>query len=813
MKSHTTRRMKIEPFPWLRDYFIDMRKLYAKLTLGKIYYTIFGEIFKIIANYEKMFEPDSDSEDENSRLFKEMTLERNKILTKGEPGVGCDWSRALFKMYSIVFFVHLKLVKPGDSIENVILQQHIELRGLNISPKKLQAMLEKFGDKCLLILDGLDEHGFGKNEDVLKIIRNEKLLDCGLVVSSRPHSINEIKGYFPTIVRVDGFDEKDAERFASHFFTDKNKITQILQFKPSDSREDFPIYQCPILLSFLCCLVSENEIDLSDRNITIGSLYWRMVKCLYKKYTIRKGTSFTESGFAKIMKSVGKLALHTLISNNPLLQRNEVLRIAGEFAFEYGFFAGHEDFKPSSDPTADMCVTYVHRSIEEFFGSYGFIQALDDGKSIDEIFGSVAYTAKRIDFGILDTNIIGQIYPAMNIQESLSDKDNLKVDFFKDVFERCEHVCGIHIVHPPVCEAEVISRLLTPSLLNKLTTISIGESSLAWDISTDLFTILIDCANAESCHRDLNTLLTHDEVLRRNPQVCVRITSGGDLDLGTLIQKQKNHLDLVSCDSNGTLFAFGGFPLCPHFSHFSALGFCIDESVPQAFMKAVKEGKLPNLQRIQLNDCVLSDLDLRYTSTSEWPEIAEFSFETRGKWNLVRKLVLKLTELAVYESSGESLHINHVISTRLENLSALRLGLRDTHNLQCLSEMLKQGKFSNLSELHVENSSEDNIIELDKFLEKPTTVKLQNLALLNFRMSTQELEILSEKLASVQLNELNINRSFGLTGHLAVLLPPAYVVRREGNSFTLFVCPHLGGGTHPIIFFFFYSHDALQHYP
>ena len=36
-------------------------------------------------------------------------------------------------------------------------------------------------------------------------------------------------------------------------------------------------------------------------------------------------------------------------------------------------------------------------------------------------------------------------------------------------------------------------------------------------------------------------------------------------------------------------------------------------------------------------------------------------------------------------------------------------------------------------------------------------------------------------------------------------LPPAYVVRREGNSFTLFVCPHLGGV--PI------SHNALQHFP
>ena len=39
------------------------------------------------------------------------------------------------------------------------------------------------------------------------------------------------------------------------------------------------------------------------------------------------------------------------------------------------------------------------------------------------------------------------------------------------------------------------------------------------------------------------------------------------------------------------------------------------------------------------------------------------------------------------------------------------------------------------------------------------------------------------------------------------LLPPAYVVRREGNSFTLLVCPHLGGGGVPI------SHNALQHFP
>ena len=30
-----------------------------------------------------------------------------------------------------------------------------------------------------------------------------------------------------------------------------------------------------------------------------------------------------------------------------------------------------------------------------------------------------------------------------------------------------------------------------------------------------------------------------------------------------------------------------------------------------------------------------------------------------------------------------------------------------------------------------------------------------------------------------------------------ILLPPAYVVRREGNSFTLLVCPQLGGVSQP----------------
>ena len=62
---------------------------------------------------------------------------------------------------SIVFLVFLNLMNPGDSIENMIIQQTPALEGMCVRKDKIAGMLETFGGQCLLILDGLDEHSFG----------------------------------------------------------------------------------------------------------------------------------------------------------------------------------------------------------------------------------------------------------------------------------------------------------------------------------------------------------------------------------------------------------------------------------------------------------------------------------------------------------------------------------------------------------------------------------------------------------------------------------------------------------------------------
>ena len=183
-----------------------------------------------------------------------------KVLMKGDPGMGktslCkkiawDWARRLFTAVSVTFLVLLKLVKPDDAIKNVIINQNPYIEGLNISKEKLQSILETFGNRCLLILDGLDEHALGANQDVLKIIRGQKLLNCNIMVTSRLHSSRQIERYFPAIVRVEGFTRDKAEQFASKILTDQQKIDAVLRFNPTNFREDVPIYKCPILLSFV----------------------------------------------------------------------------------------------------------------------------------------------------------------------------------------------------------------------------------------------------------------------------------------------------------------------------------------------------------------------------------------------------------------------------------------------------------------------------------------------------------------------------------------------------------------------------------
>ena len=641
--------MKIEPFPWLRDYYVDMNKLYTELILEKIEYEVLGARRQRLKDYKGMF---------GSSV-------RDKILIKGDPGmgkttlgkkVGWDWARGLFKMFSLVFFIFLKFVQPGESIENVIIKQNPELEGLGVSPQKLRSLLERFGNRCLLILDGLDEHGLGKNIDVVKIIRKQKLLDCGIIVSSRPHSTRKIELHFPVVVGVEGFDRNQAERFASNFFKDENKIKQVMEFRPSDSREQFPIQQCPILLSFFCFLVAEQKINLSDKTINMGDIYTRLVKCLFKKYAIRKRNAYKADDFKEVMKSVGQLALRTLISNNPLLKRNEVLKVVGQFAFEYGLFAGHEDIRLCCDPTSDLYVTYPHRSLEEFFGSFGFLQALNDWKMVDDILGShcekpifmvnplvfrfmlwflsssdfdflrngkgydklTSYVAERIDSEVLDPDKIVQRYSAIDmLPEEPFDNSTIR-QFFHDTLIKCKLVRIVKLTGRSIFFRHVdqFLDLIGKDFFHRLTKFIIGYDTFRVREIDNNSPILSIYAHYDDALKIMNLLLQKYNLSHRNPQIYLDIIYKGENKwniIPLLSEHSKKLYFSVKIFDSTSITASGKLPHCPILTHLNIEELHIDDSIPSVLGRAIQRGKLPSLTRITLKECCGA------TFSSDWP--------------------------------------------------------------------------------------------------------------------------------------------------------------------------------------------------
>ena len=314
----------MEPAPWIRDYVVDMEELYTELTLEKIDKKLFREERRKLENYKVLFAWHKPGflEYLDIRFYCPNLSPMRKILVKGSPGIGktslvkkiaLDWAKRFFVKVSIVFFVFLKLVKPDDILEDIIMQQSDELHGEKFTTKKLTYILENFGHECLLILDGLDECALGQNSDVVKVIKGSKFKNCNVMLTSRPHSTREVERYFDTIVSVEGFTRSEARKFASRIVHDERKVEQVLNFNPAGDKDNDPVHNIPILLSFLCLLLVEDpDIDL-DKTINTGEIYFRMVQCLYKKFTIQKGIDFELRSLVDVLMSLGRLALQTLL--------------------------------------------------------------------------------------------------------------------------------------------------------------------------------------------------------------------------------------------------------------------------------------------------------------------------------------------------------------------------------------------------------------------------------------------------------------------------------------------------------------------
>ena len=494
MKQSYIEEIKLPMAPWVKTHQVSMDDLYTDVSLQQTVNTPTGEDNVPMENYQDLF-VEKETIDEQQQIDPKKKTRRKKILVKGEGGTGksslskkiaYDWAKGVFTAVSVVFLVSLKLIRPGETIENIIIQQHAPLRAYRVTEKKLNYLIESFGNRCVIILDGFDENIINGNSDILEFFQGRKLLYCNVMMTSRPHSTQNVEKYFNFFVTIQGFSTTSAEQFVSKCLNDEEKIEAVLKL----SNESFisqSSHSNPMLLLFTSILVKFNELDLTERVVPVGEIFTRIVRSIYRKYCWEKSdTPFDNNQYGEILERLGKVAW-TMTHNEALVKENDIIRTVGEDAFETGLLVGYRDFRCSANETADMIATFIHDTIREYFGAFYFIAMLSSGENIDSLLsiGSrkdvliinrfflqfclwflsddcwdsyftipnrksiydslVLHTANKLDLVQLDLEIMRMLFPVMNGYDNQMQGQGPILKFLNDSISICHKIKELYL--------------------------------------------------------------------------------------------------------------------------------------------------------------------------------------------------------------------------------------------------------------------------------------------------------------------------------------------------------------------------------
>ena len=713
--------------------------------------------------------------------------------------IGWDWAKGILKTFEIIFFVFLKFVRPGYSIENTIIQQTPVLTGLGITASKLLTFFEKFGNKCLLILDGFDECALGQNQDVVEIVRGEKLFKCNILLTSRPHSTREITEHFQTVVKVTGFTQDQARKFALKILNDEELVDDVMSFTPPTLiEEDTKLYQCPILLSFLCLLVRENEISLSDKAIGIGEIYTRMVRCLYGKFSIRKNRSFDATKFVDTLKRIGKIAFTALLSGNPLLKRSDVIEVVDEEVFDYGLLIGYEDaYRLIPDETADIFITFPHRSIMEFLGALYFVLQLSSDTTIDTLLDEnksepifmtdqlfldfclwflcdknsyipiakkdvilttlAGFCAQKLVSSCLyvehvHLEQIAKQCPTLDLRRAEKKNDGLMLAFHRKFLEKFENVNTI--VLDFIYRRQWILEAMVPNCEN-IKHINI-KGVFSYFACTRNCTIKVFMKKQGQLPECLDHLITKGCLNFNKPS--------------TVQFFQKGHR---SCDlAAASIIPFGRF-----ITHLYAMSCSVSKAQLKLLADAITQSQIPRLSHLGFISCEF--VTLSPLTEISWPNLSHLTFHScdlgRFKCMLLAEVVsyklTNLTSLAVVDQ-----HVEHFLDTIFKHGTVgmtqffLSLNLRNYKTVMSqLHEAASNKKMPNLLSLSLMG-----IEDFSPLLDLMRTLPLQSMSLSTLHATKYNLTQLCREFLQLNLRELNLSDYPNVKGYLSELFSDSF---------------------------------------
>ena len=244
------------------------------------------------------------------------------------------WARDGFlsEDFDAVVLIPMRCVQ-SRSLEEVIMQY--------VEEKTYQQLKRSAGDRCLIILEGLDEMAADRrnsDEFFIRLIRDCAVLEKStIVITSRPHACDEVNA--ERRVEVIGFGTNEIKEFVEQSFpNDEHSISELLQ-----QLNDYPHVKS-------LCYVPQNLVMITDifRCSQNKKLPSKLTK-LYKLFLVMTLERHSKKGDKKYMSSSVPLTAANSESLKKMLPGIPINAIGTVFLLcrlsFCGFFDWHTDMK------------------------------------------------------------------------------------------------------------------------------------------------------------------------------------------------------------------------------------------------------------------------------------------------------------------------------------------------------------------------------------------------------------------------------------------------------------------------------------
>ncbi|XP_078598216.1 NLR family CARD domain-containing protein 4-like [Branchiostoma floridae x Branchiostoma japonicum] len=315
------------------------------------------------------------------------------ILIEGEAGGGkttflskealdaVSQKTELGRRHSTVFFIRLREVREGETIEKMVWDQCAPKRK-RVTIESIETILEHNEFRVLFLLDGYDElrpEARAAGQAIPKLLSGKLYPNSTIVITSRPSAGVQQHTRPDCHVHIMGFSKEHVEKYMQQYFTivKKRELTKNLVAHVKDNELLNTLIQTPIFLMLFCVLWEEDQEMVSTG--TMMGLYDNLLTCLVRKYCEREGVDMPTEGLptevAESLLQLGKLALKALLRNETLLDLTEVEKekINWEFLLKLGVVSLEISFS-KLHPRKQL--NFSHKTMQEFLAGRYVAHAL-----------------------------------------------------------------------------------------------------------------------------------------------------------------------------------------------------------------------------------------------------------------------------------------------------------------------------------------------------------------------------------------------------------------------------------------------------